>query len=76
MEWIKGDGKGGTKGGKSRGMGNTGGSNEQMLRAYTKQINELGKKARWSKAVEVFYYMKQQGVVPNVITYSALISAC
>ena len=39
-------------------------------------ISALEKGSHLGHALEAFREMQQQGIVPNVITYSALISAC
>ena len=36
----------------------------------------MGKKGQWWQALQLFRDMQQQEIVPDVITYSALISAC
>ena len=57
-------------------LGNRAGHFHQSLITYTRQISELGKCRQWAQALEILKAMQRQGVVPNVITYNALISAC
>jgi pentatricopeptide repeat domain-containing protein 1 len=52
------------------------GDASQALKIHTNQINELGKRRFWGQALQLFHSMQQKGVVPNVFTNSALISAC
>ena len=59
----------------SKGKGVNTGDAQQILRTCTREINELGKRGQWQQALQLFHSMQQQGMVPNVITYSALISA-
>ena len=52
---------------------------KQMIRhfpvlAKSGHLCEKGKQPEW--ALELFEAMQRQGVVPDVIAYSALISAC
>ena len=75
----KGSSEGASKGYNSGGnlrKGISTGSRNQILITYSKQISELGKTGQWWQALQLFDSMQQQGVVPNVITYSTLISAC
>ncbi|CAK0798080.1 unnamed protein product, partial [Prorocentrum cordatum] len=46
------------------------------VRWYTQQISALGKRKQWRQALDLLAEMRAGGVRPNVITYSALISAC
>ena len=42
---------------------------------YTTLINALAKSNHLMQALDVFQSMQQEGVVPNVVTYNALINA-
>ena len=74
----KSSGKGASKGG-FKGRGQEQGTTErdigQVLKALTTQIKALGKTRQWWQALQVFRTIQQDGIVPDVITYSALISA-
>lgn len=54
---------------------NSNGSNETM-QAYTSHVAELGKRRQWGQALEVFSSMEAKSVLPDGITYGALIGAC
>eukprot|EP00959_Pyramimonas_sp_CCMP1952_P424715 8895890-Pyramimonas_sp.AAC.1 len=43
---------------------------------YSRYIDILGKAKRTAQALKVFAQMRSEGVRPNTITYSALISVC
>ena len=74
----KNNGKGASKGGfKGCGQeqGPTARDIRQVLKAHTIQIKELGKTRQWWQALQVFRAIQQDGIVPDVIMYNALISA-
>ena len=49
---------------------------ETRLRWSTQQLMQAAKQNRWQHAVLLLAEMQAQGLGPNVITYSATISAC
>jgi len=66
--------------GKDDGKMNGGGGDQEnlsrSLKACNTQITELVKQRKWKQAFKIFESIKEQGVVPNVITFTTLISAC
>ena len=65
---------------RCKGIGTDGndrrGGDRHVWRTCTRQIGEIGKRRQWRRALQLFHSMQRHGVVPDVITYSALISAC
>ena len=51
-------------------------SHDDAVRAYTKKITAFKRDGKWKAALYVFEEMKQNRVWPNVVSYSAAISAC
>ena len=47
-----------------------------LLLRRTRQIQEAGRYRQWWQAVQILHDMPRQGLQPDVITYSAAISAC
>lgn len=46
------------------------------VRWYTKQMSSHGKCDRWAEALLLLPQMREEHIMPNVVTYSVLISAC
>ena len=49
---------------------------DRIIKGYTKQIHEQGRRGQWEKALNSLRDMQQRGLEPNEITYNALIGAC
>ena len=48
----------------------------QDAKAFTKHISEAGKQRHWRQAASLFDDMLREGIKPDVVTFSALISTC
>ena len=51
-------------------------ASEAALASYTRSISQLAQQSRWLKASELLQELRQSGLRPRLLPFSAFLTAC